>query len=68
MSKNNNNIIPGYTFFFINEKDNTCYCSGKCYDTNNDNQNSQKIEVNYENDNLYCDVCSKKIESSYGEE
>ena len=63
----------GYPFFYITE-DGGILCP-KCCNENNELLNDEfdkqwfviGYEVNWEDDNIYCDHCYEKIESAYGE-
>jgi len=59
---------PGlYPMFYIDDQGNTLCpkCANK-----HDEYSGTIIEytINWEDENLYCDDCSEKIESAYGEE
>lgn len=64
----------GYPIFYVT-KDSAALCP-ECANKNKkltfDQHDSQwfivAADVNYEDENLYCDHCNKKIESAYGED
>ena len=61
------NTFPGlYPLFYVDDQNN-CLCPA-C--ANKHEEYSGEIvayDVNWEDDNMYCDDCSKRIESAYGE-
>ncbi len=66
----NNGKLPdfawpgGYPMYYINKKG-EAFCPDCANKANNDVTDG---EPNWENTDLYCDDCGKRIESAYGED
>jgi hypothetical protein len=60
----------GYPIYYM-DTDNSVLCP-KCANeslaSENENMRPVAMDVNYEDSGLYCDECSKRIESAYAEE
>lgn len=60
----------GYPIFYL-DGENSVLCPDCADSAREDEVKSFRpvaCDVNYEDDSLYCDQCSKQIESAYGEE
>lgn len=57
----------GYPLFYISKQNNICCpeCANREVDQSDE---IIAMDINYEDDDLYCDDCGKKIESAYGNE
>jgi hypothetical protein len=73
------NTFPGcYPMFFITSdgaalhfdcvRENLRYVSDSIRNEQNDGWRVVAVDVNYEDNDLQCDQCSKQIESAYGDE
>jgi hypothetical protein len=62
----------GYPLYYLDKQNSVlcCDCANKSYaDTDElDGFKPESVGVNYEDPDLYCDQCSKRIESAYADE
>ena len=56
----------GYPLFYV--KDDSVALCNLCASEENDEGALVKMECNWEDQNLYCDCCSEKIEAAYGDD
>lgn len=64
----------GYPLFYLTADNGALcpQCANENFNLCNDHNDSQwyivAYDINYEDDSLFCDNCSKQIESAYGED
>ena len=69
----NNNILPayawpgGYPMFYVNNH-NDVLCPDCANKTDEFDEELVNYDANWEDPSLYCDHCSKRIESAYAED
>ena len=60
--------IGGYPLFYV-DKENSALCPTCANELNDSSQFAiVDYDINYEDSNLYCDQCSKQIQSAYGDD